>query len=156
VQSFTREFDVVALVLSTLITILLAAGIVWYGRRRPLGAPLTWAEAMIAASYVFFLAFLAYGIVPHQWLLLAENEWAWRGDRIVVGPGGILEPQEFGGWLPLTITYRVLSDSVAVLIYVVAIAAHVALFAVWQDRAKSKPAPLPARSTYGRPLVKRG
>jgi uncharacterized membrane protein len=147
---------VVALVVSTLVTILLALGIVWYGRRRPVGAPLTWAEAMLAAAYCFFLAFLAYGVVPHQWLMLAENEWAWRGDRVVVGPGGILEPQALGGWLPFTLTYRVLGDTVAVVIYGIFLAAHVALFAIWQDRAKARPAADVVRSTYGRPLVKRG
>lgn len=146
----------VALVFSTLITVLLAVGIIWYGRRRPVGAPLTWAEAMAAATYAFFLAFMAYGIVPHQWLMLAENEWAWRGDRIVVGPGSILEPQELGGWLPFTITYRVLGDTVAVLIYGLGLAGHIALFAIWQDRAKARPAADVVRSTYGRPLVKRG
>jgi hypothetical protein len=156
VHSFTREFVVVALVASLLITILLAAGIVWYGKRRPVGAPLSWGEAMLAGTYVFFLAFVAYGILPHQWLMLAENEWSWRADRIVVGPGAILESQAAGGWMPFTITYRVLGDSVAVLIYVLALGAHVALFAWWQDRAKARPAATPARSTYGRPLVKRG
>jgi hypothetical protein len=147
---------VVALVVSTLVTILMAGGIVWYGRRRPVGAPLTWGEAALAASYAFGLGFMAYGVVPHLWLMLAENEWAWRGDRIVVGPGGILEPQETGGWLPLTITYRTLGDTVAVLIYVVFLAAQIALWAIWNDRAKARPATAVVRSTYGRPLVKRG
>jgi hypothetical protein len=156
VHSFTREFVVVALVASLLITILLVAGIVWYGKRRPIGAPLTWAEAMLAGTYCFMLAFLAYGIVPHQWLLLAENEWSWRADRIVVGPGNVLEPIALGGWVPFTLTYRVLGDSVAVLIYVIALAVHVWLFAYWQDRAKARPAAAPVRSAYGRPLVKRG
>ena len=146
----------VALVASLLITILLIAGIVWYARRRPVGAPLTWAEAMLAGTYGFFLAFMAYGIVPHQWLSLAENEWSWRGDRIVVGPARFLEPVPSGGWFPVTLTYRVLSDGVAVLIYVLAVAAHIYLFAMWQDRAKAKPTTAPVRSTYGRPLVKRG
>ena len=146
----------VALVASLLITILLVAGIVWYGKRRPIGARLTWAEAMLAGVYCFFIAFMAYGIVPHQWLMLAENEWSWRADRIVIGPGRILEAQANGGWMPFTITYRVLGDSVAVLIYVVALGVHVWLVAWWQDRAKARPAATPVRSTYGRPLLKRG
>lgn len=146
----------VALVSSILITILLAAGIVWYGKRRPVGAPLTWGEAMLAAVYCFFLAFMAYGIVPHQWLMLAENEWSWRADRIVVGPGEVLLPMAQDGWLPFTLTYRVLGDSIAVGIYVLAVGAHIALFAFWQNRGKAAPAATPVRSTYGRPLVKRG
>jgi hypothetical protein len=147
---------VVALVASLVIVILLVAGIVWYGKRRPVDARLTWGEAMLAAVYCFFLAFIAYGILPHQWMALAENEWSWRADRIVVGPGRILEAQAAGGWMPFTITYRVLGDSVAVAIYAVALGLHIALFSWWQNRAKARPAVVPARSTYGRPLVKRG
>jgi hypothetical protein len=147
---------VVALVFSILVTVLMAAGIVWYGRRRPVGAPLTWAEAMVAATYAFFLAFMMYGVVPHQWLLLAENEWAWRGDRILFGPGNIVQPMEFGGWFPVTITYRTLGDSVAVLIYLIGLLGHIGLWALWQDRAKARPTVEVVRSTYGRPLVKRG
>jgi hypothetical protein len=147
---------VVAVVSALIIVLLLIAGIVWYGKRRPVGARLTWGESFLAAVYCYFLAFMAYGILPHQWMLLSENEWSWRADRLVAGPGEILKAQAQGGWMPFTITYRVLGDTVAVLIYAVALGIHIALFAWWQDRAKARPAVTPARSTYGRPLVKRG
>ena len=50
------------------------------------GTPLTWGEAMVAATYVFFLMFWVYGVVPHQWLTWAQNELKWRSDAIARRP----------------------------------------------------------------------
>jgi hypothetical protein len=138
---------VVSFVFSLVVTAALCVGIVLYGRRRPVGAPLTWGEAMAAATLVFFLLFLAYGIVPHQWLTLADNELQWRADRIVAGPGGVVEA------LPFTVTYRVLRDLVAVAIYGVFLGLHVGLWMLWQNRGRQKPKEIET-SSYGRPLVK--
>ena len=41
---------------------------------------------MLAAVFAFVLFNLWYGVIPHQWITLADNEWGWRSDRIVVGP----------------------------------------------------------------------
>ncbi len=146
----------VALIVSLVLTIAMTAAIPWYGKRRPVGTPFTWGEAMIGSAYVFFLMFFAYGIVPHQWLTVAENEWSWRADRIVWGVGDILKPQADGGWLPLTITYRTLSDGIATLFYVVFVGGHVAMWRIWQTRNQSKGGTDVVKSTYGRPLVKQG
>ena len=53
------------------------------GRRRPPGAPFTWGEALVAATFVFGLMLLGYGIVPNQWLKWADNELLWRSDKIL-------------------------------------------------------------------------
>jgi len=148
---------VVALVTSILVTALMAWGIMWYAKRRPVGTPVTWGEAAIGASYVFFLAFLAYGIVPHQWLTLAENELSWRADRIVHGPGEILKPKSANGWLPFDITYRTISDSIAGAFYLVFFGGQIWMWVAWQNRNKSKgDAQAVVKSTYGRPLIKQG
>jgi hypothetical protein len=131
----------------------------WYGDRRPVGTPVTWGEAMVGSAWVFFLAFMAYGIVPHQWLTLAENEWSFRADRILE-LWGLVRPISQGGWFPFDITYRAISDTVAVLIYGVFIGAQVWLHFRWQNRtqrqdAKAKAA-LEATSSFGRPLIKQG
>ena len=63
----------VAFTMSIIITALLVWGIVAYSKRRPVGQPHTWGEAMLGAFVVFFLMFWAYGVVPHQWLVWAEN-----------------------------------------------------------------------------------
>ena len=128
---------------------------IWIGSSLP-AARIALSQAMIGSAYVFFLMFVAYGIVPHQWLTLAENEWSWRADRIVYGVGDIVRPQAEGGWLPLTITYRTLSDSIASLFYVVFLGGHIAMWKIWQTRNQKKAGTDVVTSTYGRPLVKQG
>src|SRR3546814_13392270 len=75
-----------------------------YSKRRAPGAPRLWGEAMVAATFAFLLLNLWYGVVPHQWITLAENEWGCSSDRPVAGPWGILEAHRL---LPLPIPYVV-------------------------------------------------
>ncbi len=75
-----------AFVISFVITTALTFAAIPYGKRRPVGKPLTWGEAMAAATYVFFVMFLAYGVVPHQWLTHVQNELGWRADKILSRP----------------------------------------------------------------------
>ena len=138
----------VAFVVSLVALGLCTAAIVAYARRRRPGAVLTWGEAMLSATFVFFVMFLAYGIVPHQWLAWADNELNWRADKILYGPGDLVAK------LPFTVTYQVLRDIVAAGLYVVFLGGMVALWSMWQARGKTKPAELPV-SSYGRPLVKK-
>jgi hypothetical protein len=147
---------VVALVLSFVIAMGGFAAMVAYGKRRPVGAPLSWGEAMLGASLIFGLMFWAYGVVPHQWLLYAENELTWRSDKILVGWGLPLTGNEglLEYFLPFTVSYETLSHIIAVSIYGLFLGMHVAGWAIWQDRAKQKPVEL--TSGYGRPLVKQG
>ncbi|HEX6420211.1 MAG TPA: hypothetical protein VFZ77_17050 [Acidimicrobiales bacterium] len=136
----------VAFICTILVGVAGVAAVVAYGRRRPVGAPLSWGEAMAAAVFAMFLFLWWYGVIPHQWLTYAEGELSWRPDKIV------LEPNSFQ---PLTITYKTLADVIAVVIYGVGIALHIGLWAVWNDRSKRKAAEVPA-SRYGRPLVRKG
>lgn len=145
----------VAFVGSLLVTVIMAAGIAYYGKRRPVGAPLTWGEAMVASLYVFFLLFWAYGVVPHLWLMWADNELRWRPDKLLFGPGEILKPRAEGGWMPFTITWQTIRDIIATGIYGVMLVANGAGFVLWQKRGKKAPAAV-ERSEYGRPLVREG
>jgi len=151
---------VVALVTSIVASVLMSYGIFWYAKRRPVGTPVTWGEAMLGSAYVFFLSFLAYGVIPHQWLTLAENELSWRADRIVFGPGDILRPISQGGWFPFDITYRSVSDTIAVVIYGIVLGLQIWMWAKWQNRDKDAEARAQAvlsqTSTFGRPLIKQG
>ena len=140
-----------AFVTSLIFAIAGDVAIVWYSRRRQPGARITWGEAMLAATFAFVMFNLWYGVVPHQWITLADNEWRWRADRLVAGPWGILEANRF---LPFTITYVVLRDLVVLAIYGVGLTLHVWHWAQWQDRAKPKPVVEPT-TTYGRPLARR-
>lgn len=147
----------VALITSLLATVLMTVGVLWYAKRRPVGTPVTWGEAMLGAAYVFWLHFLAYGIVPHQWLTLAENELSWRADRMVFGPGNIIQPQSQGGWFPVDITYRTISDSIGSAFYIVFLVGQIWLWLAWQGRGKkAEKSTAVVKSTYGRPLVKQG
>lgn len=144
----------VAFVGSFVLTIVMVAAVYWYAQRRPIGAPLSWGDAMLSATYLFFLAFWAYGVVPHQWLTYADNELNWRSDAILIGPGATFL-QDF----PMAVNKQVVRDLIAVLIYGVFLGAHVWLGSMWQNRAKvraAKKAELEAGTTtsYGRPLVK--
>ena len=148
-----------ALVTSIVAAILMSVAIYWYAARRPVGTPVTWGEAMVGSVWVFFLSFLAYGVIPHQWLTLAENEWGFRADRILE-LGGLVRPISQGGWFPFDITYRAISDTVAVIIYVIALLAQIVMWLQWQNRgqradAKAKAA-LSQTSSFGRPLIKQG
>ena len=150
-----------AFISSTIILILGVAICLYVGRRRPIGTPVTWGEAVVAASFVFGLMLLAYGIVPHQWLNYADNELLWRPDKLLVGisSGGVVwgnEAKDLGGTGRIIINYQAIRDIVATLIYVVALGGHVYLWSVWQKRGRKKPGDVEAaRSRFGRPVLRK-
>lgn len=142
---------------SFLVSIVGMVGIFVYGRRRPVGAPLTWGEAIGAATIVFALMFWAYGVVPHQFLVWANNELRWTPSKKIftVGQWEIFNAP----FPPFTMDAEKLRDLVVVVLYGFYLTMHVALFALWQDRSKraEKRAQRElAPSSYGRPLVKQG
>ena len=126
-----------------------------YGRRRPIGAPLTWGQAMLAATYVFGVLFLAYGIVPHQWLTHEQNQLNWRADRIWIGRNSAAEVVSTS-LMPFDVTFQALGDIIVVGIYGFFLGLQIFIFSWWQKRGRAKaPAELPT-STFGRPLVRKG
>ncbi len=137
----------VALAVSFLSLVLSIGVLVFMAQRRPVGTPTSWGEAMFAAVFVFAVMFIAYGMLPHQWLNFADNELKWRSDKFVLGPGDIVTH------LPFKVTYEVIRDFVAVGIYGVGLGGHIYLWSFWQNRGKTKPKALPT-SAFGRPLLK--
>jgi len=117
-------------------------------RRRPEPHPLTWGEGMLAALWAYFVLFWWYGVIPHQWLALADNELNWRKDKVLYGPGNIVAK------LPFDMNYLIVRDIIVVGIYAVGLGLLIVLFGKWQARGKTKPSTDVARSNYGRPLVK--
>lgn len=132
--------------------ILLSAAAMAYGRRRPVGTPLSWGEAMAAAAYVFLIILLIYGVVPHQWLTYASNELGWRRDKMLAGPASVVE-KSIPIDIPITMTYETLRDIIAAGIYIVGLGVQIALWAMWQNRGKQKPKEIET-SAFGRPLVR--
>jgi hypothetical protein len=142
---------VIAFATSLLIAILGSAAILVYGNRRKPGAPLSWGEAMAATLVAFIMFMLWYGVIPHQWITLADNEWGWRADRLFVGPGNLFEANRF---VPFTITYVVLRDLIVLAIYGIGLGLHVFHWMHWQNRSKAKPVVVPT-TAYGRPLARK-
>ncbi len=135
-------------------TLVLSLAIIPYGKRRPVDAPFSWGEAMLASVYLFGVLFLAFGILPHQFIDHADKDLGWSKDNIIFGPGGILKPESAGGWNPITLQYEAVRDIVVVLLHAALFGMYVFLAVWWQKRGDVKPKELPT-STYGRPLVKK-
>jgi hypothetical protein len=154
---------VVAFVTSLLLGLAGCGAVLLYGRRRPVGAPLTWGEAMVAAAFTFLMFFWWYGVIPHYWLSWADNELGWRTDSYlaIAGKGPFTDqlpgwwPDLTWSWWPLDITMQVVRDMIVVAIYGLGLGLNVLLWMRWQDRAKERPVAIPA-SRYGRPLVRKG
>jgi hypothetical protein len=135
-------------------TLVLSLAIIPYGKRRPVNAPFSWGEAMLASTYLFGVLFLAFGILPHQFIDHADKDLGWSRDKLLFGPGGILKPQSAGGWNPITLQYQAVRDIVVVVLHLALIGMYLYLAVWWQKRGDVKPKELPT-STYGRPLVKK-
>jgi len=162
----------VAFLTSLVIVVVITVAVMQYGKRRPVGTPLTWGEAMFGAAVVFFAIFLIYGVVPHQWLAYADSELGWRSDKVGIptGPLGVVFGHTentlfsnegnvlFPEGVPLmngyfVITAQAVRDVVAAGIYIVALGLQMWLWSKWQNRGKVKPKEIPT-SAFGRPLVK--
>lgn len=142
----------IAFATSLLLALAGNAAVLLYSKRRAPGAPLSWGEAMAAAIFAWVLFNLWYGVIPHQWITLADNEWQWRSDRLVFGPFDVLRPNRF---LPMTISYQVLRDLIVVAIYGLGLTLHVFHWVQWQNRSKPKAEVVPT-TVYGRPLARKG
>ncbi len=146
----------VALIASIVITGAMVGAVVVQARRRLPGTPLTWGEAFVAGIFLFTLAFMAYGVVPHLWLTFADSELQWRTDSMGVPTpfgrlweGGIT----FFGRGRIMINAQVIRDIIATLIYGVALVGNFWAWLWWQKRGKRVEVP-ELVSTYGRPLKK--
>jgi hypothetical protein len=146
----------VAFLFSFVLSIALALGAIPYAKRRPKGTPVSWGEAMIAAVYVFGTMFLAFGVVPHQWIDHADRNLGWSKSKIIYGPFDLLKPKALGGHFPFTASYEAVRDTVVVLLHVLYFGLILFLWRVWQGRGDAKPSTEIATSTYGRPLVRKG
>jgi hypothetical protein len=142
-----------AFLFSLILTTVMAVVAIPFGKRRPKGAPVTWGEAMVGSVYVFFVMFLAFGVVPHQFIVHADNDLGWRKDKMLNGPFDLLKAQANGGNFPFTISYEAVRDILVVVIHVYFIALMIYLFVWWQKRHDSTSKELET-SSYGRPLVK--
>ncbi len=124
------------------------------GQRRKFDRKATWGEAMLGSAYIFLVLFLAFGVVPHQFIDHADKELGWRKDKLVYGPFNILKSDTVGGSFPITISYEAIRDIIVVVIHVFYIGLMVYLFSWWQKRGVVTAKEV-VSSSYGRPLVKK-
>ena len=147
--SCALAFANVAFTGSLLLSLAMTGAILAYAKRRPKGAPLTWGQAMAAATYVSFLAFFFFGVVPDRWRVYSAGSLGMRSDAILAGPGST-------GWLtnfPVVLSKAVVSDLVTVNIYMAGLVGTFKVWSAWQNRGADV-ADEVETSTYGRPLVK--
>jgi len=149
ITSIGKGFQNVAFTGSLIVMFAMAGAVVLYAKRRPVGTPLSWGEAMASATYCTMGLFWAFGVVPHQWLSYAEGTLKMRSDALLAGPGSTGIAQ----WSPIVISKQTLSDSIAVGIYGLAFTLTIVLWSVWQGRGNKKTEEIET-SNYGRPLVK--
>lgn len=159
-----------AFVASLVILGLMVGAVFFVGRRRPVGQPLTWGEAIAAAVFVFAVLFVTYGVVPHQWLTLADNEFRWRNDKIGIPLGGlkvfghhILGMKApyllFPKGIPLPngrfiVTAEVIRDFIEVGIYGAGVGGQLFMWAWWRKRGEQSATAEIETSAYGRPLLR--
>ena len=139
--------------------------IFFVGRRRPPGTPVTWGEALVAATFVFGIMLLGYGVVPNEWLKWADNQLLWRPDRIwfaistkwpVFFTGSNAAVEAAAGRGRIIVSFQALRDIIAATIYILILAAQVWLWIAFQKRGRTPATTEVARtSTFGRPVVKR-
>lgn len=143
-----------AFLFSLVLTTAMGLAVIPYGKRRAVGRPTTWGEAMVASVYVFFALFLAFGVVPHQFIVHADNDLGWRKDKLIYGPFDLLKHKAGGGNFPFTVSYEALRDIIVVVIHAFYIGLFMYLAVWWQKRGQAQTKELET-STYGRPLVRK-
>lgn len=117
-----------------------------------LNQKMTWARAVFAAFLAWFELLLLFGIVPSEWLNLAQTDLDWSSQRIALTiPSFLVLGNE------VEISYAVLKDSISMGWHLVMIPA-VAIFALQiQKMHDGRPAAAEKpekKSPYGRPLVR--
>ena len=145
-----------AFLFSFFLTTALSLLVIPYAKRRPKGTPTSWGEAMLASVFTFGVMFVAFGVVPHQFIDHADKELGWTKNLIIYGPGDILKPKALGGPFPFTMSYEAIRDIVVVVIHLWYFGLMIFLWHVWQKRGDGKPSTEVATSAFGRPLVKKG
>jgi hypothetical protein len=141
------------------VLLLIGVGVVLVLARRPKSPePPTWAQAMIGALAAFALMIVAYGTVPHEWIVFANSYMRWGTAKFIFRRNRIIH---------FDLNKQTANDGIAALIYVVMLAGNIRIFQIWQRRPVAAPAPgddgataeepQPAgTSAYGRPMTAKG
>jgi hypothetical protein len=133
---------------------LVGLGVIGFLARRPKPAePPTWALAMIGALAAFSLMIIAYGTIPHEWIVYANSYLRWGTAKYVFRKNRLVH---------FDVNKQTANDAIAAVIYVVMLTLNIKLFQIWQKRPVAAPVgddateaePQPSgTSAYGRPMT---
>jgi hypothetical protein len=134
--------------------LLVGIGVIVAMARRPKSPePPTWAQAMLGALAAFALMLIAYGTVPHEWIVYANSYLNWGTAKFVF---------QKNRFIHFDVNKQAANDAVAAIIYVVMLGVNIVIFSMWQKRPVREPAPEAAAaedrqpagtSAYGRPMT---
>ena len=141
-----------ALITSIVITTLMIAGVIGYGKRRPIDRQTSWGEAMLGSAFVFMLLLMVFGVVPDRWVRLTDNEWGWSVEKMLFTEGQFIDGNPIT-FPPMRMDLKKVSDVVVVIQHIVALVGLPLLWMWWQKRDQKKVVAEPV-SDFGRPLVK--
>ncbi|MFQ3314581.1 MAG: hypothetical protein ACI9BS_000236 [Candidatus Poriferisodalaceae bacterium] len=141
-----------ALLTAIVITALMIAGVIGYGKRRPVDRPTSWGEAMLGSAFVFMLLLMVFGVVPDRWVRLTDNEWGWSVEKMLFTEGQFIDGNPIT-FPPMRMDLKKVSDVVVVIQHIVALIGLPLLWMWWQKRDQKKVVAEPV-SDFGRPLVK--
>lgn len=141
-----------ALVTAIVITALMIAGVIGYGKRRPVDRQTSWGEAMLGSAFVFMLLLMVFGVVPDRWVRLTDNEWGWSVEKMLFTEGQFIDGNPIT-FPPMRMDLKKVSDVVVVIQHIVALVGLPLLWMWWQKRDQKKIVAEPV-SDFGRPLVK--
>lgn len=111
--------------------------------------PLTWARAAVGAWLFVGTMLIVFGVIPNQWLTLAQSTLEWTPQKVFLTvPSALVLGNE------LSISYAVLKDIISGTYAVVMLLVVAVAMVRWQERAKrgAEAAPPTPISAYGRPM----
>ena len=108
-------------------------GVIALFLRRPKSPePPTWAQAMLGALAAFSMMLLAYGTIPHEWIIFANSYLHWSAAAFVFQKNRLIH---------FDVNKQAANDAVAAVIYVVMLGLNIRLFSMWQKRPVATHAP---------------
>ena len=128
------------------------AGVIGYGKCRPVDRQTSWGEAMLGSAFVFMLLLMVFGVVPDRWVRLTDNEWGWSVEKMLFTEGQFIDGNPIT-FPPMRMDLKKVSDVVVVIQHIVALIGLPLLWMWWQKRDQKKVVAEPV-SDFGRPLVK--
>lgn len=119
-----------------------------------IGKPMTWARAGFTAFVSWFELVLYFGIIPSEWLNLAQGPLAWTSQKEFVSLPDSLSFLLLNN--DVSVSLAALKDAISGGYHMVALAAAILFAYKIQDFGKVEAAPAPEAklSPYGRPLTK--